>query len=104
MDIIEELRWRELIAQESDPDGVARLLARGPQRIYVGFDPTANSLHIGNLVPLMGLRRFQLAGHRPIALLGGGTGLIGDPSGKSVERSLNEKDLVDSWLARLSQH
>jgi tyrosyl-tRNA synthetase len=100
-DIYDELRWRELIYQDSDEEGLRRLLAEGPQPLYCGFDPTADSLHIGSLVPLIGLRRFQLAGHRPIALVGVGTGLIGDPSGRTVERGLNEKDLVDSWAERI---
>jgi tyrosyl-tRNA synthetase len=99
MNIIEELRWRELIVQESNPQGIEAYLARGGQKVYVGFDPTANSLHIGSLVPLLALRRFQLAGHRPVALLGGGTGLIGDPSGKTAERQLNTRDTVAEYTA-----
>jgi tyrosyl-tRNA synthetase len=96
-EIYDELEWRELIYQDSDQEALRTLLAEGPQSLYCGFDPTADSLHIGSLVPLIGLRRFQLAGHRPIALMGVGTGLIGDPSGRTLERTLNEKELVDAW-------
>ncbi len=85
---MEELRWRGLIHQATDEDGLTKLLASGPQSIYIGFDPTATSLHVGGLMQLMMLRRFQRAGHRPIALVGGATGMIGDPSGKSEERNL----------------
>lgn len=101
MDIIEELRWRDLIFQISDEAALAEALAQGPQTLYAGFDPTADSLHVGNLVPLIALRRFQLAGHRPIALVGGATGLIGDPSGKSEERVLNDADTVQLWAGRI---
>jgi tyrosyl-tRNA synthetase len=85
--IVEDLEWRGLIYQVSDLERV-RERCRTPIALYVGFDPSAESLHVGNLVPLLTLRRFQLAGHQAIALVGGGTGLVGDPSGKSVERSL----------------
>ena len=88
MTILDELRWRGLIADCTDIDGLARRIALGPVTLYAGFDPTADSLHVGNLVPLFALRRFQLHGHRPIALAGGSTGMIGDPSGKSEERNL----------------
>ena len=101
MDIIEELRWRDLIFQISDETGLAAALAQGQQTVYAGFDPTADSLHVGNLVPLIALRRFQLAGHRPIALVGGATGLIGDPSGKSEERVFNDADTVRAWGERI---
>lgn len=87
-ELIEELRWRGLIHQTTDEVGLAMLLSSGPQTIYIGFDPTASSLHVGGLMQLMMLRRFQKAGHRPIALVGGATGMIGDPSGKSEERNL----------------
>jgi tyrosyl-tRNA synthetase len=87
-DILGELDWRGLYADCTDREALARRLAEGPLTLYAGFDPTADSLHVGNLVPLFGLRRFQLAGHRPIALAGGSTGMIGDPSGKSQERNL----------------
>ncbi len=86
MGFVEELRWRGML-QDSMP-GVEEHLAKGPQRGYIGFDPTADSLHIGNLVPIMMLVHFQRAGHRPIALVGGATGMVGDPSGKSEERNL----------------
>ena len=87
-DLIAELKWRGLIHQITDEDGLAKLLASGPQTVYIGFDPTASSLHVGSLMQLMMLRRFQKAGHNPIALVGGATGMIGDPSGKSEERNL----------------
>jgi len=86
--LLAELRWRGLIHQLTDEAGLAKQLASGPQTIYIGFDPTASSLHVGGLMQLMMLRRFQRAGHRPIALVGGATGMIGDPSGKSEERNL----------------
>tara|TARA_R110002049_G_scaffold285698_3_gene466894 strand:- start:48577 stop:49860 length:1284 start_codon:yes stop_codon:yes gene_type:complete len=86
--LLDELRWRGLIHQVTDEEGLAKLLAQGPQTVYIGFDPTASSLHVGSLMQLMMLRRFQRAGHRPIALVGGATGMIGDPSGKSEERNL----------------
>ncbi len=86
--LLDELRWRGLIHQCTDQDGLAKLLSSGRQTIYIGFDPTAPSLHVGSMMQLMMLRRFQRAGHRPIALVGGATGMIGDPSGKSEERNL----------------
>lgn len=86
--LLDELRWRGLIHQSTDEEGLAKLLASGQQTVYIGFDPTASSLHVGSLMQLMTLRRFQKAGHRPIALVGGATGMIGDPSGKSEERNL----------------
>ena len=86
--LLDELRWRGLIHQCTDEQGLAKQLASGPQTVYIGFDPTASSLHVGSLMQLMTLRRFQQAGHRPIALVGGATGMIGDPSGKSEERNL----------------
>src|ERR1700757_4273365 len=88
MTILDELRWRGLLADCTDLDALTQRLPRGPVPLSAGFDPTADSLHVGNLVPLFALRRFQLAGHRPIALAGGSTGMIGDPSGKSDERNL----------------
>lgn len=95
--LLDDLDARGLIAQESNRAGIARLLA-SRQAVYCGFDPTAESLHIGNLLPLLALRRFQLAGHRPVALVGGATGLIGDPSGKTEERKLNSREVVKSWV------
>lgn len=86
--LLDELAWRGLVADSTHPEELGQRLAKGPITLYCGFDPTADSLHVGNLVPLLTLRRFQLAGHQPIALAGGATGMIGDPSGKSAERSL----------------
>ncbi|WP_420939045.1 tyrosine--tRNA ligase [Aeromonas veronii] len=99
--LLDELTERGLVAQNSDPAALADHLAT-PRTIYCGFDPTAGSLHIGHLVPLLMLRRFQLAGHTPVALVGGATGLIGDPSFKATERSLNSADTVLGWVASLS--
>ncbi|WP_303846014.1 tyrosine--tRNA ligase [Aeromonas sobria] len=99
--LLDELTERGLVAQNSDPAALAGHLAT-PRTVYCGFDPTAGSLHIGHLVPLLMLRRFQLAGHTPVALVGGATGLIGDPSFKATERSLNSADTVLGWVASLS--
>ncbi|WP_421335734.1 tyrosine--tRNA ligase [Aeromonas veronii] len=99
--LLDELTERGLVAQNSDPAALADHLAT-PRTVYCGFDPTAGSLHIGHLVPLLILRRFQLAGHTPVALVGGATGLIGDPSFKATERSLNSADTVQGWVASLS--
>ncbi|MGN4978545.1 tyrosine--tRNA ligase [Aeromonas sp. 95A] len=99
--LLDELTERGLVAQNSDPAALADHLAN-PRTVYCGFDPTAGSLHIGHLVPLLMLRRFQLAGHTPVALVGGATGLIGDPSFKATERSLNSADTVQGWVASLS--
>ena len=98
---IEELRWRGLVNQVSDEKGLLEYLGSGPKTLYCGFDPTADSLHIGSLVPLLALRRFQEQGHRPLLLLGGATGLIGDPSGRDDERSLNGSDTVGQWVEAL---
>ncbi|MEX0978984.1 MAG: tyrosine--tRNA ligase, partial [Pirellulales bacterium] len=87
-DILAELKWRGLIHQTTDDANLGRWLGAAGRTLYCGFDPTADSLHVGSLMPLMILRRFQRAGHRPIALVGGATGMIGDPSGKSEERNL----------------
>jgi tyrosyl-tRNA synthetase len=100
-DIIDELTWRGLIAQSTDIDELRKALDSGVVTVYCGFDPTAAGLHIGNLVQLLTLRRLQLAGHRPIGLVGGATGLIGDPSGKSAERVLNPRDVVAGWVDRI---
>jgi tyrosyl-tRNA synthetase len=102
-DILDELSWRGLVAQTTDADALRRDLHAGVMTLYCGFDPTAPSLHIGSLVPLLALRRFQLAGHRPIALAGGATGLVGDPSGRSTERQLLTEDVVREWTARLGE-
>ena len=93
-DVLADLEWRGLVAQTTDRDALAHDLAAGPVTLYCGFDPTADSLHVGSLVPLLALRRFQLAGHRPIALAGGATGFIGDPSGRSAERALLSADVI----------
>jgi tyrosyl-tRNA synthetase len=100
-DIIDELSWRGLLADTTDIGELRGALNSGRVTIYCGFDPTAPGLHIGNLVQLLTLRRLQLAGHRPIGLVGGATGLIGDPSGKSAERALNPRDVVAGWLDRI---
>jgi len=98
---VEELRWRGLVMQVSDEEGLLEYLGSGQKTLYCGFDPTADSLHIGSLVPLLALRRFQEQGHRPLLLLGGATGLIGDPSGRDDERSLNGSDTVGLWVEAL---
>ena len=100
-DIIDELSWRGLIAVSTDLDDLRKALDSGQVTLYGGFDPTAPGLHIGNLVLLLTMRRFQLAGHRPIGLVGGATGLIGDPSGKSTERVLNPREVVAGWVDRI---
>ncbi len=99
--IIKDLESRGLISQMTSGDALKAVLGQGSKTLYSGFDPTAESLHIGNLVPLLALRRFQLAGHKPIALVGGATGLIGDPSFKAAERQLNTAEIVESWVGRL---
>jgi tyrosyl-tRNA synthetase len=101
--IVDELAWRGLVALTTDEDALRADLDRGPLTLYCGFDPTAPSLHIGSLVPLLALRRFQLFGHRPIALAGGATGLIGDPSGRSAERQLLTEETVRAWVQRLRE-
>ncbi|HTU74114.1 MAG TPA: tyrosine--tRNA ligase [Trebonia sp.] len=99
-DIIDELTWRGLIAHSTDLDELRKALDSGQVTLYCGFDPTAPGMHIGNLVQVLTVRRFQLAGHRPIAVVGGATGLIGDPSGKSAERVLNSPETVAQWVER----
>ncbi|MBT0565154.1 tyrosine--tRNA ligase [Williamsia sp. CHRR-6] len=99
-DIIDELQWRGLIAQSTDLDDLRRDLSSGVISVYNGFDPTGPSLHAGHLVPLLTLRRFQLAGHRPIVLAGGATGLIGDPRDVG-ERVMNSRETVADWAARI---
>ncbi len=98
--ILDELDWRGLIAQSTDRDALAAELAAGPMTLYSGFDPTAPSLHAGHLVPLLTLRRFQQAGHRPIVLAGGATGMIGDPR-ETGERTLQTADTVADWADRI---
>ncbi len=98
--ILDELSWRGLIAQSTDIDALRRELDQGPVTLYCGFDPTAPSLHAGNLVPLLMLKRFQRAGHRPIVLAGGATGMVGDPR-DTGERTLNTLDVVAEWAGRI---
>ena len=102
-ELIEDLTWRGLIAQSSNLETLNEHLNSGSRTLYCGFDPTADSLHIGSLVPLLVLKRFQNFGHRPILLVGGATGLIGDPSFKDDERSLNSEDVVSSWVESIKQ-
>jgi tyrosyl-tRNA synthetase len=99
--ILDDLAWRGLVADSTDSEALAADLNRGPLTFYCGFDPTAPSLQFGNLLQLVTMRRLQLAGHEPIAVVGGATGLIGDPSGRSVERTLNEADVVAGWVDRI---
>ena len=101
INIIDELESRELVSQLAGGEELRRHLADTSRTVYCGFDPTAESLHIGSLVPLLALKRFQMAGHTPIALVGGATGLIGDPSFKASERQLNSADIVAQWVERL---
>ena len=101
MKLVEDLRWRDSIAQSTDIEALTTEMEKGPISLYLGFDPTAPSLHIGNLVALVVLKRFQLAGHRPIPLVGGATGLVGDPSGRNQERTLNEVEVVAAWVERI---
>jgi len=98
-DILAELGWRNLIAQHT-PE-LPQDLAKGPVTLYCGFDPTAPSLHMGNLAQIITMSRFQRLGHTPIALVGGATGLIGDPSGKNAERTLNTSDVVANWVEKI---
>ena len=100
-DIIDELEWRGLIAVSTDLGDLRKSLDAGQVTLYGGFDPTAASLHIGNLVLLLTMRRLQLAGHRPIGLVGGATGLVGDPSGRSAERVLNPPEVVAGWVRHI---
>jgi tyrosyl-tRNA synthetase len=102
MTIIEELKWRGLVADCTDSEALAKRLASGPATVYCGFDPTGDSLHVGHLIGQLTLRRFQLHGHHPIALAGGATGMIGDPSGKSAERNLLSREKLDENLASIS--
>ena len=96
--IIQDLQSRGLIAQTTDAEALDALLNEQKIALYCGFDPTADSLHIGHLLPVLALRRFQLAGHTPVALVGGATGMIGDPSFKAAERSLNNLETVQQWV------
>ncbi|WP_188053721.1 tyrosine--tRNA ligase [Iodobacter fluviatilis] len=101
MNLISDLQARGLIAQLTDGDALEKRLAEKSITLYCGFDPTADSLHIGSLVPILVLKRFQEAGHKPIALVGGATGMIGDPSFKATERKLNTLDIIDSWVGKI---
>src|SRR5690606_32148009 len=101
--IVQILRERGLVVQASAEAELDEHLTSGCRTIYCGFDPTAESLHIGSLVPLLALRRIQLAGHRPIALAGGATGMIGDPSFKSNERKLNSPEVTREWTDKIRQ-
>ncbi|HET7580989.1 MAG TPA: tyrosine--tRNA ligase [Bacillales bacterium] len=101
MNILEDLEFRGLINQVSDQEGLKEKLDKEPVTLYCGFDPSADSLHVGSLVPILTLRRFQEAGHKVIALVGGGTGLIGDPSFKDQERQLNTEEVVQEWSDKL---
>jgi len=99
--LIQDLHARGLIAQVTDANALDELLAKESVTLYCGFDPTADSLHLGHLVPVLVLKRFQDAGHKPIALVGGATGMIGDPSFKATERKLNTPDVIASWVGKI---
>lgn len=101
MNLLKDLEYRGLINQVTDLDGLTKQLGEGPITLYCGFDPTGDSLHIGHLLTILTLRRFQLAGHKPLALVGGATGLIGDPSGKKAERTLNEQETVINFSNKI---
>ena len=101
--LVEEFSWRGLVSQTTDREALDRHLESGQRTVYCGFDPTASSLHIGSLVPLLALKRFQEFGHRPIILVGGATGLIGDPSGRDSERPLNAEERVMEWVDSLKE-
>jgi tyrosyl-tRNA synthetase len=101
MELLKDLEFRGLIHQVTDQEGLEKVLSEEKIKLYCGFDPTADSLHIGNLLQIVTLRRFQLAGHSPVALVGGATGLIGDPSGKANERTLNTSDVVEQFTEKI---
>jgi tyrosyl-tRNA synthetase len=103
MNILDELAWRGLVADCTDLEALRQRLEKGAITLYAGFDPTADSLHVGNLVPLLALRRFQQCGHHPIVLAGGATGLVGDPSGKSAERQLLTQEILNGNIASVKQ-
>src|SRR5437773_11981360 len=103
MNVLEELEGRGLIADCTDRNELNKKVGSAPVTLYCGFDPTAESLHVGNLVPLLGLRRFQLFGHHPIAVAGGATGSIGDPSGKTAERQLLTKETIATNIASVNE-
>ena len=100
-ELLADLEWRGLIAQTTDKAALLEQLNSGSTAFYIGFDPTAPSLGVGNLVVLLVMRRFQLAGHKPLPLVGGATGLVGDPSGRNEERSLNSVEIVEQWVDRI---
>lgn len=99
--LLADLDWRGSIAQTTDRSELEKFLENGNESLYLGIDPTAPSIHLGNLVAIVVLRRFQIAGHKPIALVGGATGLVGDPSGRNSERTLNEEAVVANWVERI---
>ncbi|MGM9988862.1 MAG: tyrosine--tRNA ligase [Bacillaceae bacterium] len=101
MDILKDLQFRGLLNQMTDEEGLTKLLNDESVSLYCGFDPTGDSLHIGHLLPILMLKRFQLAGHKPVALVGGATGMIGDPSGKKAERTLNTTETVQMYSERI---
>lgn len=101
MELLKDLEFRGLIHQATDLEGLEKLLSEESVKLYCGFDPTADSLHIGNLLAIVTLRRFQMAGHSPVALVGGATGLIGDPSGKANERTLNSAEVVEQFTEKI---
>ncbi|RKL66745.1 tyrosine--tRNA ligase [Salipaludibacillus neizhouensis] len=101
MTLLEDLKFRGLVNQMTDEKGLEKLLSEEKVKLYCGFDPTGDSLHIGHLLTILTLRRFQLAGHRPYPLVGGATGLIGDPSGKKAERTLNEQEVVEGYSDKI---
>src|SRR5205809_5516580 len=103
MDLFSDLTWRGLIHQSTDPQQLVTRLSVGARTLYCGFDPTSDSLHVGSLLPAMLLRRFQKAGHRPIALVGGATGMVGDPTGKSEERNLLSAEQLERNVAGIER-
>src|SRR5579871_950021 len=103
MNIFDELEWRGLVADCTEKPELLKRLGSGPVVLYAGFDPTADSLHVGSLVPLLALRRFQLLGHQPIAVAGGATGSIGDPSGRASERQLLTREVIDHNIASVKE-
>ena len=103
MDFVETLKGRGMLAQITHPEELHAHLAEGPRTAYIGFDPTASSLHVGSLMPIMALRRWQQAGHRVIAVVGGGTALVGDPSGKSDMRQMLTREQIDTNMAGIKQ-
>src|SRR4051812_41255809 len=101
MDIIAGLQWLGMLADRTDLEALSKRVAVEPATRYCGFDPTCDSMHVGNLIPLLVLRRFQIAGHNPIAVAGGATGCIGDPSGKTEERQLLTRERLDHNIAQI---